>query len=287
MRAARIGSHWKSKAVFVWVRGRFTSSFSPANGVESYGEAYNGGDSADDGFTHPKADGTPMKIAILGTGVVGRTLAGKLAELRHDVVIGTRDTASTLTPTGSDTRGSLSFADWQQDHAAVRLASFADAAAHGELVVNATAGAASLAALNAVGADALAGKVIVDVSNALDFSHGMPPTLSVANTDSVAEQIQRAYPAARVVKALNTVSSMVMIDPGHIPGKHVVFVAGDEEEAKATVRSLLGEFGWAADTIIDLGGVRFARGPEMYIQLWLSLWGAIGTPDFNIAVHRS
>jgi hypothetical protein len=182
--------------------------------------------------------------------------------------------------------GSLSFADWQQDHAAVRLASFADAAAHGELVVNATAGAASLAALEAVGSDALAGKVIMDVSNSLDFSHGMPPTLTVANTDSVAEQIQRTYPAARVVKALNTVSSIVMTNPGHIPGTHVVFIAGDDDEAKTTVRGLLGEFGWAAESIIDVGGVRLARGPEMYMLLWLSLWGALGTPDFNIAVHR-
>ncbi|MDQ1578250.1 MAG: 8-hydroxy-5-deazaflavin:NADPH oxidoreductase [Microbacteriaceae bacterium] len=228
-----------------------------------------------------------MKIAMLGTGMVGRTLAGKLDELGHDVVIGTRDPAGTLARTGRDMQGRPPFTDWNQAHAAVRLASFADAAARGELIVNATAGVASLAALEAAGADALAGKVIMDVSNALDFSHGMPPTLAVANTDSVAEQIQRAYPASRVVKALNTVSSMVMTDPGHIPGGHVVFIAGDDDEAKATVRGLLGEFGWAADTILDLGGVRFARGPEMYMLLWLSLWGALGTPDFNIAVHRS
>jgi predicted dinucleotide-binding enzyme len=228
-----------------------------------------------------------MKIAILGTGVVGRTLADKFDELGHDVVIGTRDTASTLARTGSDMRGGLSFPDWQLGHAGVRLASFADAATHGELVVNATAGAGSLAALEAVGADALAGKVIMDVSNALDFSRGMPPTLTVANTDSVAEQIQRAYPAARVVKALNTVSAMVMTDPGHIPGNHVVFIAGDDEEAKASVRGLLGEFGWPTAAVIDLGGVRLARGPEMYMPLWISLWGALGTPDFNIAVHRS
>jgi predicted dinucleotide-binding enzyme len=227
-----------------------------------------------------------MKIAILGTGMVGRTLAGKLDELGNDIVMGTRDPASTLARSGSDMRGGPSFADWHREHAAVRLASFADAAAHGEVVVNATAGVASLAALEGVGADALAGKVIMDVSNALDFSHGMPPTLAVANTDSVAEQIQRAYPAARVVKALNTVSSMVMVDPGHIPGNHVVFIAGDDDEAKATVGGLLGEFGWAADTIIDLGGIRLARGPEMYMPLWLSLWGAFGTLDFNIAVHR-
>jgi predicted dinucleotide-binding enzyme len=237
--------------------------------------------------TSENGTANPMKIAILGTGMVGRTLAGKLDELGHDVVIGTRDPASTAARTGSDERGSLSFTDWQQDHASVRLASFADAAAHGELVVNATAGVASIAALESVGADALAGKVIMDVSNALDFSHGMPPTLAVANTDSVAEQIQRAYPAARVVKALNTVSSMVMTDPAHIPGNHVVFIAGDDDEAKATVRGLLGEFGWVADAIIDLGGIRLARGPEMYLPLWISLLGRFGTADFNIGVHRS
>jgi predicted dinucleotide-binding enzyme len=199
-----------------------------------------------------------MRIGMLGTGVVGQTLAKKLTELGHDVKIGSRDPGR----------------------------SFADAAAHGELVFNATAGTASLDALRMAGADNLAGKVLVDVANPLDASRGFPPTLSVCNTDSLAEQIQREFPDARVVKTLNTMNADVMADPGLVPGHHNVFVAGDDDDAKDQVRALLESFGWPATQVLDLGGLDAARGMEMYLPLWLRLFQSAGTAHINIALMR-
>jgi len=140
----------------------------------------------------------------------------------------------------------------------------------------------SLQALDAAGADNLSGKVLVDVANPLDFSQGMPPTLTVSNDDSLGEQIQRAYPEARVVKALNTVTASVMVDP--IPGSNI-FVCGNDEGAKAHVRQLLEAFGWPADAIVDLGDISAARGQEMYVTFWVRLMGVYG-PQFNINVVR-
>src|SRR5581483_1283831 len=205
-----------------------------------------------------------MRIAVLGTGMVGRALAARLAELGHDVVIGTRDVEETLARTDHDAMGNPPYAEWQRGHRDVRLVPFAEAGAHGELIVNATAGGASLAALEAVGADELAGKVVVDVANPLDFSRGIPPLLSVANDDSLGEQIQRAFPEARVVKTLNTMNAYVMVDPARVPGEHHVFLAGDDAAAKETVRRLLTELGWNDASIVDLGGIRAARGTEMF-----------------------
>jgi predicted dinucleotide-binding enzyme len=158
---------------------------------------------------------------------------------------------------------------------------FADVSASAELVFNCTSGAGTLDAARAAGARHLAGKVLVDVSNALDHSH-MPPTLSVCNTDSLGEQLQRELPDTRVVKALNTMNAGVMVDPSRVPGEHNVFICGDDEAAKATVRGLLHSFGWPEASIIDLGPISSARGTEMYVALWLRLWGAVGGPDFNI-----
>jgi predicted dinucleotide-binding enzyme len=134
------------------------------------------------------------------------------------------------------------------------------------------------------GADNLAGKVLIDVSNPLDFSGGMPPTLSVCNDDSLGERIQAAFPEAKVVKSLNTMNNQVMTEPGRLPDAHNVFVCGEDEEAKATVTELLIEFGWPRASIIDLGGIEAARGTEMYLPLWLRLMGALGTADFNIQI---
>jgi len=223
-----------------------------------------------------------MEVAVLGTGMVGRALAAKLADLGHDVVVGTRDVGETLARTEPGPMGHPPYAEWQKEHANVRLVPYAEAGAHGEIVVNATAGQGSIAALRAAGD--LAGKVVVDVANPLDFSHGMPPTLSVCNTDSLGEQIQQAFPDARVVKTLNTLNASVMVEPSRVPGDHAVFVGGEDAAAKETVKGLLREFGWSDRSIVDLGGIRAARGTEMYLPLWLSLWGALGTGDFNIAV---
>jgi predicted dinucleotide-binding enzyme len=228
-----------------------------------------------------------MKIAVLGTGGVGRTLAGRLSQLDHQVMVGTRDPAATLARTEPDQMGTPPFGQWHSQHADVQLVALADAAAEAEVVVNATAGGTSLAALDAAGATNLAGKVLVDVANPLDFSQGMPPILSPTNTDSLGEQIQRAHPQARVVKTLNTMTATVMVDPARLPDSHEVFVAGDDQAAKETVRDLLRQFGWPDANIRDLGGIRAARGLEMYLPLWLSLFGTLGTPEFNLKLVRA
>jgi hypothetical protein len=202
-----------------------------------------------------------MRVGILGAGQVGQTLAAKLRELGHDVAIGTR------TP---------------RDGAV----SYADAAAGAELLINATGGTVSLDALAAAGAENLAGKVLIDVSNALDASQGFPPRVAVGNDDSIGERIQRAYPETRVVKALNTVNVQVMVDPASVPGDHVLFVAGDDEDAKAQVVELLGSFGWPAERIVDLGDIAGARAMEQYLVLWLRLLGRLGHASFNIALNQ-
>lgn len=226
-----------------------------------------------------------MNIGVLGTGMVGRELAGKLAELGHAVVLGTRDPAETLARRGPDRMGQPPVGEWLTAHPAVKLGSFSDAAAHGALLINATNGAGSLEALRLAGAAHLAGKVLMDVSNPLDFSKGMPPTLLVKDTDSLAEQIQRAFPEARVVKTLNTLTAPLMVNPTQLAGgDHSVFMSGDDADAKAAVADLLRSFGWR--DIIDLGGLVTARGAEMSLPAWLALMGALQTHFFNLKVVR-
>ena len=225
-----------------------------------------------------------MKIGVLGTGVVGRALAGKLAERDNDVAMGSRDPSALAGRTEPDRMGNESFAEWYGGHPAVRLATFAESAAHGQVVVNATAGAAALEALRSAGEDNLEGKVLLDISNPLDSAQGFPPPLFVSNTDSLAERIQRAFPRARVVKSLNTVTAAVMVDPSLVAGgDHAAFVSGDDDEAKEQVTSLLRDaFGWRH--VIDLGDITSARGAEMYMALWLRLMGALETPMFNVSI---
>ncbi len=220
-----------------------------------------------------------MDVAVLGTGMVGRALAGRLDELGHAVTMGTRDVEATRAREAADTDAETPSA-WLERHPGVRLESFRDATAEVDLVVGALNGEQALAALEAAGEDHLAGRVLLDVSNPLDFSAGFPPTLTVCNTDSLAEQIQRRFPHARVVKSLNTVNAGVMVDPGGLAGgDHTVFVSGDDEEARATVTALLHELGWT--DVLDLGPLSTARGTEMYLALW-----ATGTPRVSIRVVR-
>jgi 8-hydroxy-5-deazaflavin:NADPH oxidoreductase len=204
--------------------------------------------------------------------MVGQALAGRLAELGHNATVGTREPAATLARSEPlDTWGTPAFGVWRADHADVKLASFAEAAATADLVINATSGEATLTALEAAGAANLDGKVILDVANPLDFSNGFPPSLYVSGTDSLGEQIQRAYPAAKVVKSLNTINCLVMVDPKRVPGDLLAFVSGDDAQAKATVEGMLAEFGWKADRIVDLGGIETARSSEMLCPMWLTL----------------
>jgi len=228
-----------------------------------------------------------MRIAVLGTGMVGQTLAGRLEELGHDVTVGTRDPEAARARATPGESGTPAFSVWHAEHPRVRLATFAAAAEHADLIINATAGGASLGALTATGAENLDGKVILDLANTLDFSHGFPPSLSVANTDSLAEQIQRAHPTAKVVKSLNTMSCTVMVNPAGVPGDHLVFVCGDDAAAKAAVVELLRQLGWAQGAILDLGGLGAARGTEMILPLWLSIMQKLGTAEFNFAIARA
>ena len=214
-----------------------------------------------------------MKLAVLGTGMVGKAIASKLVSLGHEVMMGSR------TASNASASGWASAAGQRASHG-----TFADAAAHGEMVFNCTLGSVSLQVLEAAGAANLNGKILVDVSNPLDFSKGMPPTLTVSNDDSLGEQLQRAYPDVRVVKALNTVNCDVMVAPGRVPGDHDIFVSGNDAGAKARVTTLLTEgFGWPKVT--DLGDISTARGTEMYLPLWLRLFGALGTADFNVKLQ--
>ena len=225
-----------------------------------------------------------MKIAVLGTGTVGRALATRLSGLGHDVTVGTRDPEATRARTEPDAMGTPPFSAWAGEHQGVGLATYAEASTTADLVVNATGGSGTLAALEQAGADNLAGKVLIDISNPLDFSQGFPPTLFVKDTDSLGEQIQREFPQARVVKTLNTMNADLMVDPASLGAESSVFVSGDDAAAKQTVTELLESFGHT--DVIDLGDISTARGTEMYLPIWLRLMGALGTAAFNVKVVR-
>lgn len=226
-----------------------------------------------------------MHIAVLGTGMVGQALAGRLDQLGHEVTLGTRDPRAALARTDPDGMGNPGFGTWAAEHPGITVGTFAGAAAAAQLVVNATNGGVSLTVLESAGAENLAGKVILDIANPLDFSRGFPPSLFVKDTDSLGEQIQRAFPDAKVVKSLNTMNAHLMVDPGQLAGgDHSVFVSGDDAVAKQTVTDLLVTFGHT--DVIDLGDLSTARGTEMLLPLWLRLYGALGTPEFNVKVVR-
>jgi predicted dinucleotide-binding enzyme len=215
-----------------------------------------------------------MRIAVLGTGMVGQAIGTKLVELGHEVKMGSRTSSNEKALAWAQKLGSRASA-----------ATFAEAASFGEVVFNCTQGAATLDALKLAGEAALRGKILLDLSNPLDFSKGMPPTLFSGNTDSLGEAIQRAFPQTRVVKTLNTINCDLMVNPGLLPGEHAVFMSGNDAGAKAQVREfLVGWFGWKS--VIDLGDIGTARGTESYLPLWIRLWGALGTASFNIQIVR-
>jgi 8-hydroxy-5-deazaflavin:NADPH oxidoreductase len=215
-----------------------------------------------------------MKIAILGTGTVGDTIGSKLIELGHSVMMGSRTV---------DNEKAKAFVAKNGSNASAGM--FADAAAFGEIIFNCTSGGASLAALKMAGEQNLNGKIIVDVANPLDFSKGMPPSLSVVNTNSLSEEIQKAFPLSKVVKALNTMWCGIMVNPAMVNnGDHNTFVCGNHEEAKAEVKRILTSFGWKNENILDLGDLKSARGTEMFLPLWLQIYSAKKTGTFNIKI---
>ena len=214
-----------------------------------------------------------MKIGILGTGMVGETIGSKLASLGHEVKIGGRQPKNEKGEAWAKKAGEKA-----------SYGTFADAAAFGELVFNCTKGEGSVDAVSAAKAG-LAGKILVDVTNPLDFSNGFPPTLFVSGTDSLGERVQRAVPDAKVVKSFNTVNCEVMVDASRAGGDSDLFVSGNDAEAKATVSRFAREqFGWKS--VVDLGDITTARGTEAYLLLWVRLWGALKTGDFNIKIVK-
>ncbi|MDJ0825426.1 MAG: NAD(P)-binding domain-containing protein [Rhodobacter sp.] len=216
-----------------------------------------------------------MQIGVLGTGMVGRALATRLVGLGHDVMMGSRDAMSEPAQ------------DWlRAQTGTASVGTFAEAAAHGELAILAVRGDVALDVVDLAGATPLKAKVLIDVSNPLDFSQGMPPVLiaHLSNTTSLGEEVQRRLPLTHVVKTLNTMNADVMVHPERVPGPSDVFVCGEDAGAKATVMSLLKSFGW--DAPIDLGGISAARGTEAMLPVWLRLWQALGTADFNFRIVR-
>ncbi|MFJ9538965.1 NADPH-dependent F420 reductase [Streptomyces sp. NPDC101225] len=211
-----------------------------------------------------------MRYAVLGTGTVGRKLGGKLVALGHEVTLGSRT---------KDNPAALEWA--RQTGAGARAGTFEEAASPAEVVITAVGGRVTLAALEAAGAAQLDGKIVVDVSNPIAFEDGQV-RLDPVGSDSVGEQVQRAFPHARVVKTLNTVNCDVMVEPSLVPGEHQIFVCGEDADAKEQVTRMLGEFGWPAHRVLDLGGITASRGVEMFMPLWLDLMRRFGTPHFNM-----
>lgn len=226
-----------------------------------------------------------MKAAVLGTGSVGQTIASRLAGLGHQVVMGTRDVAESKLRKAADAFGNPAIGEWVEKNPSVKLVTFSEAAAFGEIVFNCTKGVYGIEALTLAGKENLTGKTIVDISNPLDFSKGMPPTLTISNDNSLGEEIQKQFPNAKVVKALNTMWCGLMVNPAMINGgDHSTFVCGNDQDAKAQVKTILKSFGWAEKNILDLGDITNSRGTEMYLPLWVRIFGVTQNGAFNIKI---
>ncbi len=217
-----------------------------------------------------------MKYAVLGTGMVGHSLASKLVDLGHEVRMGARD---------ADNEKATA---WAAEHGPnAGHGSFADVVGWAGQVIFAVSGAALLDVAAGLPAEAVAGKTLIDVTNPLDGSAGFPPTLiaELSNTTSAAEALQNRLPGANVVKTLNTMNHKLMVDPSRIAGAHDVFLCGDDDAAKAEVRAMLGEFGWSDP--VDLGPLAAARGTEGVLPFWLRVMASVGNADFNIRIVRA
>jgi predicted dinucleotide-binding enzyme len=195
-----------------------------------------------------------MKFGVLGSGMVGSAMARKLHQLGHDVMVGTRS------PGRSDL--------------GVPSGSYAQAAAHGEWIVNALPGEPAVGYLQQCD---IAGKILIDISN---YDHAVDQPI----VTPVGELIQNAFPTVRVVKALNSVSAHLMVDPAALGRPHTVFVAGNDPAAKAQVDEFLRTLGWT--DIIDLGDSSAFRAMEQLIPLWMALERVTGGPEFQLALVR-
>jgi predicted dinucleotide-binding enzyme len=225
-----------------------------------------------------------MQIAMIGGGGVGQTLGAGLMAKGHSVVIGIRN------PSPAELEKPRAQGDtlkaWITKTGAT-VTDYATAAKGAEIIINVTPGQHSLEALRSAGAGNLAGKVLIDVANPLDFSAGMPPFLDPAFTGatSLAEQIQAAFPDAKVVKAFNTVAAAVMVAPALIPGEHDLFISGNDSAAKDLVKGIAKGLGWIS--FADLGDLVGARAQEAVLPVWVRLWMVGGTPLVNLKVVRA
>ena len=214
-----------------------------------------------------------MKIGILGTGVVGNTIGSKLVQAGYEVMMGSRT---------SDNEKAAAFVKSAGNNAS--QGTFTDAAAFGTVIFNCTKGEHSVEVLQLAGKENLNGKVLVDVSNPLDFSNGFPPSLTICNTDSLGEAIQKTFPEALVVKTLNTMNCNLMVNPAMLAGNHDVFMCGNNQQAKEVVEKILrNDFGWKK--VIDLGDITNARGTEMMLPIWVRLYGKLKHANFNFHVN--
>jgi predicted dinucleotide-binding enzyme len=224
-----------------------------------------------------------MKIAVIGTGTVGQTIASKLTSIGHDVMIGTRDVKEKL----NSTKGKPTFAEWHKANDKVKLGTFSEAAAFGEIIINATQGGSSVSALKLADSKNLKDKVLIDIGNPLDFSKGAPPSLlpELSNTHSLGEEIQKNFPDVKVVKTLNTMWCGLMMNPGMINGGgHTNFICGNDADAKQTVKSLLNQIGWKNENLLDLGDISCSRGTEAVLPIWLRVWNATQNGAFNFNI---
>ncbi|MEO6939334.1 MAG: NAD(P)-binding domain-containing protein [Candidatus Kapaibacterium sp.] len=214
-----------------------------------------------------------MKIGILGTGIVGKTIGTKLIQLGHEVKMGSR------------TANNEKAATWVGEAGAkASQGTFADAATFGEIIFVCTSGGGTVDAVTMAGPKNFASKTVIDVSNPLDFSKGMPPSLTISNTDSLSEHVQSALPEAHVVKSLNIVTCFIMVDPKQLSGSATMFVCGNDANAKSQTTELLNQFGW--EDIIDLGDITNARGMEMLLPLWVRTYGALKDGMFGFKIVR-
>jgi predicted dinucleotide-binding enzyme len=230
-----------------------------------------------------------MKIGIIGTGAVGQTIASRLVELGHDVTIGTRNVSEKLASVSKDNYGNPPFSEWHKSNSKVKLDTFANAASIGEIIINASSGGKSLEALKLAQAKNLAGKILIDIANPLDFSRGMPPSLlpGLNNTHSLGEEIQKEFPLSLVVKTLNTMWCGLMVNPNMIGGgNHINFLAGNDTGAKNKVKKLLKEFGWKDENLLDLGDISGSRATEAVLLIWLRVMGVTNSGAFNFGLVK-
>lgn len=219
-----------------------------------------------------------MNIGVLGTGMVGETIASALTEKGHQVKMGSRSATNEKA------------ADWVKKSKNASQGNFNDAAAFGDIVFLCLNGAHALDAVRSIEGKNLEGKIVIDLTNPLDFSKGMPPRLieGLSNSNSLGEEIQKALPGARLVKTFNTMNCYVMVNPKLVNnGDHTLFICGNDEDAKTKAKEFVrGNFGWNSENILDLGGIEAARGTEAYVPFWVMMMQATGSPMFNVKVVK-